>query len=458
MHLELEVYKGVACRVFISTGIVLDNKAQWDSARQLVIKNSNAEQYNKFLRQTIQNIQEADEEAERRGDMLTPQAIKMAAKSQTAKGDDVIETFLRYASEEPTRESSRRTHHSYVTGFQKFVRQHKSSPKATLHFGEVSLNLIKEFDKYLMKNYTPAIASNIHMQIRKYMRKARKDGLVAVNPYDNFEFNVYESDPRQALTEEQFRAVEDIDRSILSEHSIHEYVLDMFLFACYTGLRCSDVMTIMKSDLSKDAKGYVLQKTTIKTGIDVTLPLYALFNGKPQVIAEKYMRSHEDYETLFPPTTKPIIIRSVRHIGELVELPFTLTFHVSRHTCASQLAERVDNPFVIMSVLGHGEIRTSMRYIHKSRKSAEKKLSNIQWEEPKTALPIVPDEEIRTPIDALREICEKKQLDATLCRYVIGFAFSHLDKIDDISVWIGKIRKTDYSLETFCKRLEMLVA
>lgn len=42
LNIELEVYKGADCRVFISTGIVLDNERQWDESRQLILRNSDA--------------------------------------------------------------------------------------------------------------------------------------------------------------------------------------------------------------------------------------------------------------------------------------------------------------------------------------------------------------------------------------------------------------------------------
>ena len=41
----------------------------------------------------------------------------------------------------------------------------------------------------------------------------------------------------------------------------------------------------------------------------------------------------------------------------------------------------VNNPFVIMSVLGHGKVDTSMRYKHTSHRTAAKKLENVKWTE-----------------------------------------------------------------------------
>lgn len=456
LHLELEVYKNADCRVLISTGIVLESEKQWDSARQLIIKCKNETQYNRFLQQMIQNIMDVETEIERRGDVLTPDAIKLAAKSQTARGEDVFETFERYISEQKNiKESTKQCQIGFVRMFRRFVRHHKNNNKATLFFGEVSLNLIKAAELYMFDRVKPGYISSFHYTIRKYLKEAKKEGLIGSNPYDNFEVVFYENDKRQALTSDQLVMIENIDRNVLPKYRIYEQILDMFLFACYTGLRYSDVSTLKKEHLSKDPHGLVIHKKTIKTGIEVTLPLYSLFNGKPQQIVEQYIQG-EDNDLVFPRVDKNVIERHLHRIEKMLNIPFPLTFHVARHTCATQLAERVDNPFVIMSVLGHGEIDTSMRYIHTSHKTAEKKLGNIKWEDDltpeETALA---DNTMKKVCNDIREACQRKKLSDTLTRFAVGVASCNIENGQLISEWIGRIRKTDYSMEAWSKRLEM---
>ena len=456
LHLELEVYKSVDSRVFISTGIVLDSDKQWDYARQMIIKNSNAEQYNKYLHQMIDRIVEVEDNCEKRGIELTSDAIKLAAKSQTAKGEDVFEVFDKYIDEEKNiRENTKKGKRVYLRMVQRFVRHYKRSNTATLFFGEVSLAIIKAMDLYFMERVSPSTVSGIHAYMRKFFRRAVKEGLIGSNPYDQFEVVFYENDTRQALTNDQLTMLEEIDRDVFPEHHIREFIVDMFLFSCYTGLRYSDVSTLTRDHLHNDAHGYVLQKKTIKTSIDVTLPLYSLFNGKPQAILEKYLH-REDSKTIFPRTYRSAIEISLHRLEQLMNLPFPLTFHVARHTCASQLAERVDNPFMIMNVLGHGEIETSMRYIHTSHKTAAKKLENIKWKEDLTPEEIAQSDENVTQISsAIRKACQQKNLSETLTRFAIGYATCHVDKGQAIAGWIGRMRKREWTADTFEKRLEM---
>ena len=458
LNIELEVYNGPACRVIIGTGIVLDSEKQWDGARQMVIKSKNAEQYNKYLHQMIDRIVEVEDNVETQGLPLTPDIIKLAAKSQTAKGEDVFEVFGRYIEEETDiRTNTRLNKHSLLRTFQKFIRVYKKNNVATLYFGEVNVNMIKALDVYYSDMATSGSVKNLHANLRKWFKRAVKEGLLGSNPYDNFSITFGQDGSRQALTGDQLSALESIDRSLLQESRIKEFIVDMFLFSCYTGLRYSDVSTLTRDHVQSDAHGYVLQKKTIKTGILVTLPLYSLFNGKPQAIVEKYLQC-EDTKTIFPHMTKPRIDANMHRLGKLLNLPFTMTFHVARHTCASQLAERADNPFVIMNVLGHGQIQTSMHYIHSSHKTAAKKLANVKWEEDMTPEEIAQSDEAMTQTyESIREVCQRKRLSSVLTRFVIGFAVRNIDHAPMITEWIGKIRKTDYTIEAFEKRLEMVV-
>ena len=382
LNIELEVYKGSDCRVFISTGIVLESVKQWDSARQLVIKHTNAEQYNAFMHGIIENIGAAEKDADEHGRLFDSMAIRAAAKNLTSfENVDVVETFSRYFEEEKCKAGTRSQHKYMLTAFCKFIKTFKGIKSARLPFSELNYALIVEYDKFLRattgKNGTTAF--NHHMYLRKLARKAKMDGLIRINPYEDFSLVKGISTRRPSLTTEQLVLLENIDRNALRNEHISELVLDMFLFSCYTGLRYSDVSTLLKSELRYDKKGMVIERKTQKTETNVILPIYMLFNGKAQSIAERYIKEHEYIDTLFPSRILPIVNKHLLSIEKYLNLPFHLTFHVARHTCASQLAELADNPFVIMQILGLGTINTSMRYIHRSHRTSEKKLSEVDW-------------------------------------------------------------------------------
>ena len=459
LHIDLEVYKGADCRVFVSTGIVLESAKQWDPARQIVVKHTNAEQYNTFMHGIIENIETAEKDADEHNRPFNSMEIKAAAKNLTSfESVDVIETFNRYVEKEECKANTRKGHKYTMASFCKFIKEFKGIKSARLPFSELNYALIVEYDKYLNANTgkNGSTAFNYHMYLRKLSRKAKLDGLIRNNPYDDFNLVKGKSTRRPSLTTEQLVILENIDRKALDDEHISEVVLDIFLFSCYTGLRYSDVSTLLKSELRYDKKGMVLERKTQKTGTDVVLPLYMLFNGKAQRIAEKYIKEHEDINTLFPSRVLPIVNKHLLSIEKFLHLPFHLTFHVARHTCASQLAELADNPFVIMQILGHGSIHTSMRYIHRSHRTSEKKLAEVDWSNADD-IEYPTNEETLSIYNSIIEACNAKRLSPDLTNMAVGAAMSNYQMAGEIAEWINGLKKTDYTMEAWGKRLEMLV-
>lgn len=110
-----------------------------------------------------------------------------------------------------------------------------------------------------------------------------------------------------------------------------------------------------------------------------------------------------------------------------------------------------------MSVLGHGKIDTSMRYIHTSHKTAAKKLENVKWKDVLTPEEIAQsDDNISQAQKAIREVCLRKKLDESLTHFVLGYVTCYADKGQAFAEWMCKMRKTNYTIEAFEKRLEKL--
>jgi integrase len=52
---------------------------------------------------------------------------------------------------------------------------------------------------------------------------------------------------------------------------------------------------------------------------------------------------------------------------------------MARHTCGTMLADISANPYLIMDIMGHADIKTSMIYIHRSSERVKKQLQSLQW-------------------------------------------------------------------------------
>lgn len=67
------------------------------------------------------------------------------------------------------------------------------------------------------------------------------------------------------------------------------------------------------------------------------------------------------------------------------------------------------------------------------------------------------DDNMTQTYENIRAVCQRKKLSSVLTRFVIGFAVRNIDHAPMITEWICKIRKTNYTIEAFEKRLEMVV-
>jgi len=69
----------------------------------------------------------------------------------------------------------------------------------------------------------------------------------------------------------------------------------------------------------------------------------------------------------------------LKALATMAELTKLLTFHISRHTFGSALADISANPYLIMDLMGHADIKTSMIYIHSSQERINKQLRVLNW-------------------------------------------------------------------------------
>ncbi|MBR6251779.1 MAG: tyrosine-type recombinase/integrase [Bacteroidales bacterium] len=454
LNIELEIYKGVDCRVFLSTGIVLDNERQWDKERQLILRNSNAAAYNNFLRTLILNIERDELEAEEKHIAFTKDLIRMAAKNNTLFVEiNVIDKLKEYQSEKKTlRPATMENLSGRIKKLQKFVDIRKGAKSSPLYFNDLTLSFIEDFDKYLAISQALCSRVQTHDTIKRFLGRAKRDGLIKYNPYDDFEIPHFEFKRKPSLSEEQVVAIENLsDEDLKAIGNQYDVLRDRFLFSCYTGLRNSDSLALKKSDITRDERGLTMQLTTIKTDHQVVIPLHLLFDGKPERIALKYLNINSSDQFLFPCSHKTKANDKLKRIFRLAGIPETYSFHTSRHTCATLLAEKVNDPFVIRDILGHTVIQTSMSYISQSHKTAERKLASIKWDGQTNT-----DNSITLKCKEIRNLCNENGYSTTQMYIIIGNLIKNPDKFQIIKSWVGTLSDKDCSAKVIDNKLQTL--
>ncbi|MBR6279594.1 MAG: tyrosine-type recombinase/integrase [Bacteroidales bacterium] len=101
----------------------------------------------------------------------------------------------------------------------------------------------------------------------------------------------------------------------------------------------------------------------------INLP-HLLFYGKAVKIIEKYKTVYR--QTIFPPITNTSVNRHLKSIAQSVGIEKELSFHCSRHTFGTYLANHNGDASLIKLLMNHSDYKTSYRYIHESKRRAYK--------------------------------------------------------------------------------------
>ncbi len=157
------------------------------------------------------------------------------------------------------------------------------------------------------------------------------------------------------------------------------FVKDIFIFSCYTGLAYADVKALKHTNIitGEDGEQWIITQRQ-KTESPTRLPLLP----KAIEILEKY-RGHEkcsDGNHVLPVLTNQKMNAYLKEIADLCGITKKLTFHIARHSFATTITLSNGVPLeTVSSMLGHSSVKQTQHYakivdLKKSHDMAELKL------------------------------------------------------------------------------------
>jgi integrase len=144
----------------------------------------------------------------------------------------------------------------------------------------------------------------------------------------------------------------------------------LYLFGCYTGLRFGDVMQLKWSNI-KDGS---IRKIQQKTKREVFSPLL------PEAldILKRYKSTNEN-NLVFPSRANATTNRDLKIIADKAKINKRVTFHSSRHTFGSILAQNKVQAFHIAHLMGHTDIRMTSRYVNSNEEILEGVMKGVSF-------------------------------------------------------------------------------
>jgi len=177
------------------------------------------------------------------------------------------------------------------------------------------------------------------------------------NPFKNYKLR-YERKEREYLTADQLEILKNKQISV----SRIQFVKDLFIFSCYTGIAYIDIQNLINENLMKgiDHQMWISFKRH-KTGTAVKLPLLP----EALSIIEKYQDhpATDGKPWIFPRITNQRVNAYLKEIADLCGINLNLTFHMARHTFATTVTLSNGVPIETVSkILGHTNLKTTQIY------------------------------------------------------------------------------------------------
>lgn len=333
-------------KVYFRTNLYLKPE-HWDSRRSQVYNHPQADDLNTMLYEFILQLQAIELGLWKRGVPATLSLLKDAI----VKDKPVNVTFPVFARDyvlsSDRKDSTKENLLTTITVLQDF--------RSGLDFKDITYTFLKEFEAYLREkgNSVNTIAKHLR-QLRTLVNEAINQGYIHADAYPFRKFKIKQEKGRhEFLTPDELRRLENLQ---VSDRRLR-HVLDAFLFCCYVGLRFSDFCQLSPANFIRVNGKRWLHFKSIKTGVEIRLPLHLLFDGRALVILDKYDIS--DFANLGSnsETNKALV-----ELATLARIKKHITYHTARHTCATLLIHQGVPITTVQKLLGHTSVKTTEIY------------------------------------------------------------------------------------------------
>lgn len=333
-------------KIYFKTNIYIKPE-HWDKRTSQVIGHPQANDLNSMLFEFVLHLQGIELALWKRGVPATLSLLKDAMK----KNRPINITFPIFAKEyvqhSDRRESTKENLFTTITVLQEF--------RPGLDFKDITYTFLKDFEVYLREkgNGINTVAKHLR-QLRTLVNEAINQGYIHADAYPFRKFKIKQEKGRhEFLTPDELKKLENLEVHDLKLR----HVLDAFLFCCYVGLRFSDFCQLTPSNFIRVNGKRWLHFKSIKTGIELRLPLHLLFEGKALAILDRNCIT--EFASL---GSNSEANKALSVITSMARIKKHVTYHTARHTCATLLIHQGVPITTVQRLLGHTSVKTTEIY------------------------------------------------------------------------------------------------
>ncbi|HZK62953.1 MAG TPA: site-specific integrase [Puia sp.] len=240
----------------------------------------------------------------------------------------------------------------------------KQHPDGDIFLSQLNMQLATDFEHFVrsnpIKEHDPCFGNGLAKHVQRFKRMinwAVEIEWLTTNPFEKYSCPL-KKNRRKKLTMQELVALQ---QQLISDEKLN-YVKDLFLFSCYTGLAYVDAISLKDNDLEQSLDGTMWCKIyRTKSGGLSPVPLLRLAIE----IIDRY-KIHPDAiqrGTIFPHISNQHLNKNLRVLREVCRIDTPMTFHIARHTFAKTVALKNGVPLeTVQMMLGHSKIATTQIY------------------------------------------------------------------------------------------------
>ena len=262
------------------------------------------------------------------------ETFRQAQEQKGVKDQKLIHNTVHALTAYNINVAMRDVNRDYIIGLTNFLRNDYRSPRG------------KKLKDYSVINYLGCLRNALNMAVR--------EDVIADNPIMKLSAQDKVKAPE---SQREYLTVEE-DQQLEATDSPYPHIKQAFLFACYTGLRCSDVRSITWGKIVKDGEKYRLHTVMFKT----KRPFYIPLSKKAmQWMPERGDKTDDDliFENI------PVQVNTKLYLQPWLDkagITKPITFHCSRHTFGTMMLTLGADIYTTSKLMGHTKVEVTQMY------------------------------------------------------------------------------------------------
>lgn len=337
-------------KMYFSTKIYLKPE-QWDAKRKMVKNHPNANVLNRMLYENIAAIEQTELGLWQQGKSISLDLLKNSIDKPLSNGRSFLTFFKEEIANSSLKESTRQNHLSTLELLQEFKKE--------VLFTDLTFEFVSSFDNCLQsKGYHLNTIAKHMKHLKRYINVAINKEYMDIQKYAFRKYKIKSIEGSHThLAPEELHKFENLQ--LTGRYTRLQKTKDAFLFCCYAGLRYSDFTNLTSANIVEFHQETWIIYKSVKTGMEVRLPLYLLFEGKGIQILQRYK---DDFNSFFKLKDNSNINKELNILAGLAKIDKRVSFHTARHTNATLLLYNGANITTVQKLLGHKSVKTTQVY------------------------------------------------------------------------------------------------